>query len=78
MLSSVLRTPKAIQINIEIIREFVALRKLLLTHQELASRLDELEQKYDLQFRSVFDAIRTLVIPPTPTRKKIGIHSDDK
>jgi hypothetical protein len=78
MLSSVLRSPKAIQVNIQIMREFVAIRKLLMTHQELAERIDRLEARYDQQFRSVFEAIRSLLSPPSPPQKKIGIHSDDE
>lgn len=76
MLSSVLRSPRAIQINIEIMREFVALRRFLLTNRELARRLDELEAKYDQQFRSVFDAIRMFIMPVESEKRAIGIHAD--
>ena len=72
MLSSVLRSSRAIQVNIEIMRSFVRLRQMLATHRDLARKLDELEQKYDEQFSIVFDAIRQLMTPPTREMKKIG------
>ena len=61
MLSSVLNSSKAIQVNIEIMRAFVRLRQLIATHKDLARKLDALEKKYDSQFRAVFDAIRQLM-----------------
>ncbi len=73
MLSSVLRSERAALVNIEIIRTFVKLREILLSHQDLAKKLFELEQKYDSQFRAVFDAIRTLMAPPDPNQRRIGI-----
>jgi hypothetical protein len=73
MLSSVLRSPRAIQVNIEIMRAFVRLRRILSEHKELSRRLDELEDRYDQQFRSVFEAIRRLMAPPDPPlRNPIG------
>jgi hypothetical protein len=76
MLSSVLHSERAVAVNIEIIRTFVRLRELLATHAELARRLDELEAKYDSQFRIVFDAIRQMMAPPeTPQKKRIGFHA---
>jgi hypothetical protein len=76
MLSSVLRSPRAVRVNIEIMRAFVRLRQMLATHADLARRLDDLEKKYDTQFRMVFDAIRELMAPPPePSRKRIGFHS---
>lgn len=75
MLSSVLRTERAIAVNIEIIRAFVKLRQILSTHRELARKLDQLESKYDEQFSVVFAAIRRLMEPPPPKKKRIGyIH----
>jgi hypothetical protein len=74
MLSSVLRSERALNVNIEIMRAFVRLRSLLTAHADLARRLDELEQRYDEQFRAVFDAIRQLMTPPDPPRKQIGYH----
>ncbi|MCX5655280.1 MAG: ORF6N domain-containing protein [Planctomycetota bacterium] len=77
MLSSVLRSPRAAHVNIEIMRAFVRLRKILGSHADLARRLAELEKKYDAQFRVVFDAIRELMAPPPePQRKRIGFHTD--
>jgi DNA-binding PadR family transcriptional regulator len=73
MLSTVLRSKRAITVNIDIMRAFVKLRQLLASNAELSRRLDELESKYDKQFRVVFDAIRQLMA--TPTRKEIGFHS---
>ena len=72
MLSSVLNSDRAIKVNIEIMRAFVSLRQMLASNKELAKRFDELEKKYDSQFRVVFDAIRQLMIPPEPKRKRIG------
>jgi hypothetical protein len=63
MLSSVLRSPRAVLVNIEIMRTFVRLRRLLASHAELARKLTEIEQRYDAQFRVVFDAIRALMEP---------------
>lgn len=70
MLSSVLRSRRAIDVNIEIMRAFVRLRELLLSHEQLARRLDELEAKYDYQFQAVFDAIRQLMAPATVPQEK--------
>lgn len=72
MLSSVLNSPRAIQVNIEIMRTFARLRRMLASHADLTRRLDELEKKYDKQFRVVFDALRELMSPPEPPRKQIG------
>lgn len=72
MLSSVLNSDRAIKVNIEIMRAFVRLRQMLASNKELARRFDELEKKYDAQFKAVFDAIRQLMIPPEPKRKRIG------
>jgi hypothetical protein len=74
MLSSVLRSPRAVRVNIEIMRAFVKLRRILSSHADLALKLEELEKKYDKQFRAVFDAIRQLMAPPPATRKSIGFH----
>jgi hypothetical protein len=63
MLSSVLRSPRAVQVNIAIMRAFVKLRQILASHRDLARRLDEMESRYDAQFRAVFDAIRGLMHP---------------
>ena len=72
MLSSVLRSERAVQVNIEIMRAFVRLRQLLASHKDLARRLDELEQHYDEQFKVVFEAIRQLIAPPARSQRQIG------
>jgi hypothetical protein len=70
MLSSVLNSKRAIQVNIEIMRAFVRLRQMLSSNVELARKLAALEKKYDVQFRVVFDAIRELMTPPAPKKKR--------
>lgn len=77
MLSSVLRSDQAIKVNIEIMRAFVALRKLALNYADLADRIDSLETKYDEQFSEVFQALRYLIEPPQKERRKIGYLSDN-
>ena len=72
MLSSVLRSRRAIQVNVEIMRAFVRLRRILAAHVELARKLDALEKRYDSQFKVVFDAIRELMTPAPPNRRVIG------
>ena len=75
MLSSVLHSKRAVAVNIEIMRTFVRLREMLAGNASLARRLDELEKKYDGQFRVVFDAIRQLMTPPAaPPKRRIGFH----
>jgi hypothetical protein len=76
MLSSVLRSKRAITVNIEIMRAFVKLRELFASNNELTRRLDELESKYDKQFKLVFDAIRQLMTPPLRGAKAIGFVRD--
>jgi hypothetical protein len=75
MLSSVLNSERAILVNIEIMRAFVKLRQMLASNAELSRRLDELESKYDKQFKVVFDAIRQLMARPARDRKEIGFRS---
>ncbi len=72
MLSSVLRSKRAVRVNVEIMRAFVRLRRMLASNEELARKLAVLEKKYDSQFRVVFEAIRELMASPTPKRRKIG------
>ena len=76
MLSSVLHSPRAIAVNIEIMRTFIRLRRMLASHADLARKLEALEKKYDAQFKVVFDAIRQLMAPPAPKRRRIGFHRD--
>jgi hypothetical protein len=78
MLSSVLRSKRAVLVNIEIMRAFVRLRQMLATNANLERRLNELEKKYDSQFRVVFDAIRQLMAAPEKQPKKIGFQLKEK
>jgi hypothetical protein len=75
MLSRVLRSKRAVLVNIEIMRAFVRLRELLATHADLARRIDELEKKYDHQFAVVFDAIRQLMAPADKEMREMGYHT---
>jgi ORF6N domain len=76
MLSSVLRSPRAVDVNIEIMRAFVRLRHWAASNAELARRIDELEKKYDGQFTSIFDALRQLMAPPTEDApREMGYHT---
>ena len=74
MLSSVLRSKRAVEVNIAIMRTFVQLRRLMDANRDLARKIDALEKKYDEQFAEVFGAIKQLIAEPTPTRKRIGFH----
>lgn len=81
MLSSVLKSGRAVQVNVEIMRAFVRLRGLIGHNRELAKRLDDLESRYDRQFKVVFDAIRELMVPRAPApapRRRIGFVSTDE
>jgi hypothetical protein len=78
MLSGVLRSRRAVLVNIEIMRAFVRLRQMLATHADLGRKLAALEKKYDAQFKVVFDAIRALMTPPVPPKKRgIGFISSE-
>jgi hypothetical protein len=78
MLSSVLHSKQAVMANVEIMRAFVRLRRMLATHSDLARKLAALEKRYDAQFKAVFDAIRELMTPPEPPRRRrIGFVSAD-
>ncbi len=72
MLSSVLKSKRAIHVNIAIMRTFVRLREIMLTHKHLAHKIDMMEKKYNHQFKIVFDAIRQLLAPPQKTKRLIG------
>jgi hypothetical protein len=81
MLSSVLRSKRAIQVNVEIMRAFVRLREVLAAHKELARKLAELEARFsehDEQIQAIFEAIRQLMAPPDRPPKKIGFEVSDK
>lgn len=75
MLSSVLRSRRAVQVNIAIMRAFVELRQILSSNRDLARRMNEMEKKYDSQFKVVFDAIRGLMKPLETPRRRIGFGS---
>ena len=80
MLSSILRSQQAVQVNIAIMRAFVKMREMMISHKDLARRIDDMEGKYDAQFKAVFDAIRRLMEPPAaPKKRSIGyiIHEED-
>jgi ORF6N domain len=74
MLSGVLRSPRAVQVNIEIMRAFVRLRQWVASHAKLAKKLAELEAKYDEQFTMVFEALKQLMTPPEKPRQRIGFQ----
>ena len=77
MLSTVLRSKRAMQVNIEIMRTFVKLRSLILSHDQLSRKLSDLEKRYDHQFKIVFDAIREIMQPKDPPeRRRIGFGND--
>lgn len=79
MLSSVLRSKQAVQVNVEIMRTFVQLRKESTVNKSLSRRLSKLEQKYDEQFTVVFDALRNLIEPPSTDKQPIGfVHPKKK
>ena len=77
MLSSILNSERAVQVNIVIMRTFVRLRRLLASNEELARKLQEIEKKYDEQFRVVFDAIRKLLTPPEKPKRQIGFKVEE-
>ncbi len=77
MLSSILRSPRAIAVNIEIMPAFVRLREALTSHKDLARKFAALEANYDAQFKTVFEGIRQLMIPSTTKRRGIGFVIDD-
>lgn len=76
MLSSVLRSKRAVLVNVEIMRAFVRLRAMASSYRDLARQLAVLEKKYDVQFKAVFDAIRQLMTPPERPRRRIGFRPE--
>jgi hypothetical protein len=72
MLANVLNNPRAIEMSVQIVRTFVRLRTMLATHKALAHQIEEMEKKYDAQFRIVFDSLRLLLEPPEKPRRRIG------
>ena len=78
MLSGVLNSDRAVEVNIQIMRAFVKLREMILSHKDLARKLEDLEKKYDAQFKIVFDAIRQLMVLPKKSSNKIGFNIEKK
>ncbi|MGH9800509.1 MAG: hypothetical protein ACRD82_09110 [Blastocatellia bacterium] len=74
MAANVLNSERAILASVQVVRAFVRLRQMLISHAELAQKLEALEKKYDAQFKIVFDAIRQLMSPPEPKQRAIGFH----
>jgi len=75
MLSSVLRSSRAVQVNVAIMRTFVRLREMLTTHEELRRKIDAMEKRYDARFQAVFETIRQMLETPVPAKKPIGFHA---
>ena len=78
MLPGVLHSRRAIQVNVEIMRAFVRLRRILASNAQLARKLEALEKKYDAQFKVVFDALRQLMTPPEPKTRRIGFLAKER
>ncbi len=78
MPSSVLKSMRAVYVNIEIMRAFVRLRRLLASNEELSRKLDALEEKYDAKFKVIFDAIRELMTPAEPKHRSIGFRRENE
>ncbi|RKY29750.1 MAG: ORF6N domain-containing protein [Candidatus Omnitrophota bacterium] len=74
MLSSVLNSKIAIQVNIQIMRTFTRLKEIIMTHKDLARKIEDMERKYDQQFKIVFEAIKQLLAPPEKPKRRIGFH----
>lgn len=77
MLSSVLKSDKAVEMNIMIIRTFVTLRKMALNYREIMQKLETMESENDGKFKEIYAALNHLLSPPNPPRKRIGYKSDD-
>ena len=75
MLSSVLRSSRAVQVNVAIMRTFVRLREMLTTHEELRRKIEAMEKRYDARFQAVFETIRQMLETPIPAKKPIGFHT---
>jgi len=76
MLATVLNSPIAVNASVQVVRAFVRLRKMIASNKELARKIEELEKKYDSHFKVVFDAIRELMTPPEPKRRRIGFRRE--
>jgi hypothetical protein len=78
MVASVLNTSRAIEISVFVVRAFIKLREMVLSNKEIVRRLDDLEKKYDAQFKVVFDALRALMASPVKPKRKIGFDLKEK
>lgn len=78
MAASVLNSARAIEVSVAVVRAFIRLRLMMASHTDLARKLADMEKKYDAQFKIVFDAIRKLMIPPDPKRRKIGFPTREE
>lgn len=78
MLSSILKSKKAVDVNISVIRAFVMLRQLAISHKDLVKKIEQLEKKYDKKFEDIHEALNYLLSPPNPPRKKIGYKWHDE
>jgi len=78
MLAGLLNSPRAVQVNIEIMRAFVRMRRMLASHAGLKKKLLELEEKYDSQFAMVFEALKQLMAPQEPKRRRIGFRQEEE
>jgi hypothetical protein len=76
MLASVLNSHRAWEMSVHVVRAFVALREFALSYRELADKIDRMERKYDTGFRDLFEAIRRLMRPPDPPKRRIGFRPD--
>lgn len=74
MLSSVLHSDRAVQVNIAIMRAFLQLRAMLATHEDLRRKIDEMEKRYDAKFQAVFTTLRQMLATPLPSKRQIGFH----
>jgi len=72
MLSSILKSKRAVEVNIQIMRTFVRLRELISSHKDILAKIEEMEKKYDYQFKVVFEAIRQMMTPPKKVKQEIG------
>jgi hypothetical protein len=75
MLSSVLRSDRAVQVNIAIMRAFLQLRAMLATHEDLRRKINEMEKRYDAKFHAVFATLRQMLETPLPSKRQIGFHA---
>lgn len=78
MAATILNTERAVEVSVFVVRAFIKLREALATHKDLAKKLEEMEKKYDVKFKVVFEAIRQLMIPPEKPRRPIGFRGDKK